>query len=99
MTNKMIISHQPNGGIELVINALEGREGFDQLLNYLVNILSARIIDSTDGKYDTRKCRLSYKGVEIEISYDTLFGNCIIAESLESKRAVLEVADKLEDWL
>ena len=99
MSNKIIISQQPNQRLEIIVNALEGWDGFEQLLDYLANILSVNIIDSTYGEHDTRKCRLSYKNVEFELSYDTLFGNCIIADAPESKKVVIEIAHKLEDWL
>lgn len=99
MTDNYIISSQPDGGLEVIINALEGEEGFEHLINYLTSILGVEMLDLKYEEHNVRKCLLKYNGVIFEASYDTLFGNCIIAKTPESRDVVLLIANKLNDWL
>ncbi|CAN5273591.1 hypothetical protein BH10PSE19_BH10PSE19_09620 [soil metagenome] len=99
MNNKSVLFlKRPNERLEVKICAIPDWEGFDKLIIFLKQQYDAKILAEYDGP-DARRWILESHGQQFELIHDDMFGNYLVAPTINSENLVQEIGKDLEQRL
>src|SRR3990167_3244872 len=98
MNKSVVVTSRKNEKLEITIVAIPDWDGYDKLILFLTKHYDAIIIAEYDGP-DARRWILKCHDQIIELIHDDMFGNYLLAPTVESEPIVTEIANDLEERL
>lgn len=93
-----MFSKRSNERLEVDICAIPGWNGFDKLIVFIKNYYAVKVVAKYDGP-DARHSILESNGQKIELIHDDVFGNYLVAHTVESEPLVYAIGKDLENRL
>jgi hypothetical protein len=92
---KNIIIKRENQPLQIDIYPVQDWEGFDELINFIVEHYAATILEKADGP-DARRWIMMKEGKVFELIHHDMVGNFLIAPTEDSESIILEISAALE---
>ncbi len=96
--NKPLDIYREEDRLIVNIDAIPSWDGFDEIIDFLVDEYNAFIVKKIDGP-DARIGILKIDNHEFKLGYNDDFGNELIAETKESEEIILKIAMDIETRL
>jgi hypothetical protein len=94
----VVFINKPGQPLEVDICAIPDWDGFDKLIQFMINEYAAKVVNSFDGP-DARRWILKAEGQEFELQHEDVYGNTLIATTTGSESIVNKIGLALENRL
>lgn len=98
MNKAILLIKVPGNKLEAKIQAIPGWDGFDNILDFLLQEYAMEVLNNFEGP-DARRCILKKEKWELELLHDDMFGNYLVASNEESEQFLYEICNDLEERL
>jgi hypothetical protein len=98
MTQPILFLKNSHDQLEVKISAVPDWDGFDKLIDFIKQEYHAVSLNAYDGP-DARRWILEIDGIQFELIHDDMFGNYLVAPTIESEEIVREIGKDLEERL
>tara|TARA_R110002124_G_scaffold267198_1_gene434341 strand:- start:387 stop:710 length:324 start_codon:yes stop_codon:yes gene_type:complete len=90
------IDEQSDSPLRIDICSGEDWDGFDEIIEYLINNLEVEVLKSFDGP-DARRWILKLKEITFELIHDDVSGNYLLAPTKESETVIKNIANIIDN--